>query len=75
MEESQAAGGKEITTARESAEGAVGRIADASLPSLPPSLAKRSPLRSASQGTEKGEEECGQWIWWCWGRHTLGKWE
>lgn len=47
-------------------------------PSLPPplpSLVKGSPGRSASQGTEKGKEGCGQWIWWGWGRHTLSKWE
>lgn len=46
-----------------------------SLPPPPPSLVKGSPGRSASQGTEKGKEGCGQWVWWGWGRHTLGKWE
>lgn len=46
-----------------------------SLPPPPPSLVKGSPGRSASQGTEEGKEGCGQWVWWGWGRRTLGKWE
>lgn len=54
MEESQAAGGKEITTARESAEGAGGRIADASLPSLPPISSQRQSTEVSLSGHREG---------------------